>query len=401
MAFGLGGIKRNVLVKIVADSDTSEVQKVRAQLASLNAASDDLDNLSEAVDRVGEKASKMSDGADETTKSFSELTGQGLNLLFTGMALTMVFGMLAGGMLRFMGVAEPLGQMMGAALLPAFSMLVPHLFNLAEMFGNLPKPVRKFIGIFMLLMIPVGILIALIGALVLAATALGVSVATLGGIILGIIAVVAGLAAAITVLSSDKFPGLKNAIQAVIKFFKGSFKNFVNGLKNILGGIVDIFKGDVIGGIKRVLKGIGQVIFAPIKQAFDQFSLIEKAKSLGNDIIDGIVSAIKGAGKVIFKALNAITPGIPLDTIAGAIGNAAESVGDLVITSGGRVFKTASRDGLIATPNAQGLAEGGGGGQTTVNINDPVIKDEMDIDRVVDRVEDRINRDTRGRSGLP
>jgi len=401
MALGLGELKQKVLVLIDSDANTAGVNKMKAAISRLRNSKDKARGLAEALGNLGAAARGAGDDAERAEKSFSELTGQGLNLLFTGMALLMVFGLLTGGMLRFIGVAEPLAQMFMAALLPAFMMLVPHLLNIAESFNGLSKRAKTMIGIFLLLLGPVGLIVTLIGALLLASTALSVGLVGLVSVISIIIATMIALAAFLTLLAERKFPILNNAVDAAAKFFAGVWERAFETLKQLVDGFMDIFRGDFIKGLKKINGAIFTAFLIPIRQAVEQFNLIEAAKSLGQDIIDGIVSAIQGAGNFIGDAISSAT-GINLPNIGGVLNGIGEAVGDLVITSGGRVFKTASRDGLIATPNAQRLAEGGGGGgQTTVNINDPVIKDEMDLDRVVDQVEDRINRDTRGRSNLP
>jgi hypothetical protein len=74
-------------------------------------------------------------------------------------------------------------------------------------------------------------------------------------------------------------------------------------------------------------------------------------------------------------------------------------VNDFILTGNGELIQPAANDTIVGFNGNGPIQPGGGGGEVTVNINDPVMKEDVDVQQVVDEVEDRVNRDARGRTG--
>lgn len=138
-------------------------------------------------------------------------------------------------------------------------------------------------------------------------------------------------------------------------------------------------------------------------------------KSVGEDIMEGIADGIRNAPDAIMDAIKDVAPDWVVETLnksgealksginktkeagSGFIAGTKDALNlnDFILTDDGRLMQPSPNDTIIGTKNPENL---GGGGQTTVNINDPVMKEEADIERLVQEVEDRVNRNTRGRS---
>ena len=137
-------------------------------------------------------------------------------------------------------------------------------------------------------------------------------------------------------------------------------------------------------------------------------NLVDAGFELGKGLVDGVIDGIKAIGGTLKDVFFSMLPAPLSAAIKGISRFGGDLLGgitdvltpnDFILTSGGKMIKPHKDDTLIGTKNPEQLG-GGGGSTVNVNINDPVMKEDVDVQRVVDEVEDRVNRDTRGRSGL-
>lgn len=197
------------------------------------------------------------------------------------------------------------------------------------------------------------------------------------------------------------------ALAAVIAWFW----NMRDEIGSAIGGAVDF----VVGGVKKmwrkgkefVSKLLDFILNLPSKIKNGLTDLGTAMLELGKKIINGLVDGIETVGNSLKNAIYNAFPSWLTGIVKGAASLSADVLShvtdvlkpnDFILTSGGKMIKPHKNDTIIGTKNPGQL--GGGGGQVTVNINDPVMKEDVDVERVVDEVEERVNRDTRGRSGL-
>lgn len=385
--------------------------------------------VQETFRNIGTRTQQLDRETGKLTTQYTGFRMEMLSVMFTGMALAGVFRRILTLMPGMSAASSALASALKVVLTPISKFLIPALINLATALMKLPKPVQLVIGV-------VSVLGFVFGTLLMVA---GMFVMTLGAMFSGAMAAVAAVGA-ITMALATLAVGFTLGMKAVNKWADSSniafrfvgtvvsrvadaivktIYNFIDILKLVGVFISDVFAGrwaaawDTLGRIaSKVIDQVHQILrMFFITDLFDLLAtaankIVSAAKNIGESIIDGIIQGIKAAPQAILSVLDAMTPGIPIRSIikaAGAVGRAAggmfESVNDFVVTDSGRVLKTSPQDTIIGTKNPGALG-GGGGGQVEVNINDPVMQDKVDVDTLVDEIEERIDRKTRGRSTL-
>jgi len=287
----------------------------------------------------------------------------------------------------------------------------------------------------------VGTILAVIGALA-AGFAAGVAIVKIFGKTVGaIVAVLAAVAAAIVAFVSGPILLIAALVGVVIgvifalrkeivKFAKRGIKAFGNFVSDVIKGLKE-FKKNVQKKIGQAILGMKKIIQKRVKRLKKAFNKLpkgikqrlkklvstvkSKARDIGDKIGAGIKKGIKAAQAGIRAAINAILPfGLTISKISDFLNeskNRAQraneasssapdaSVNDAVITDNGKVIETSPQDFLFASRNPEGLASGGAG-DITVNFDNPQIDSEVDVDDLMDRVEDRLERNQRRRSNI-
>jgi hypothetical protein len=134
-----------------------------------------------------------------------------------------------------------------------------------------------------------------------------------------------------------------------------------------------------------------------LKPAFSVFSNLKKW--IWDDLLkkawDDVYSAIKG----VIDRIKSLADKLSLKGMGGAVMEGMgsffkkpETVSDFILTPGG-VLQTNPNDFLIGTKNPKGL----GGGNTTININNPTVRSDNDIRVLVSEIEKRLNMEMRRR----
>lgn len=381
---------------------------------------------SQGMNQLAGQTKDAGDSAEKTGGQFGKMFGIGMNILFLGMALNMVFGRMARNMLKMTGASSALAAGLKSVLLPFFLAITPHVIRLAQSMMDLPRSVKMLIGAFVGAMAVLGPLLMMLGQVALLAIS-GLSlgmVATAAGVAAGAIAIlVAGfkIGAEIGRQFGDEIRvGMRIAGKWVERFVTGA-SNVLNGLMDILTGVIQFIAGvftldlkKALGGVEKVFGGLGKVIKGLLQAAFAQtLAIMEelapkmfyKGRALIMNLADGIKSV---ADSIINTIQNTFPPWLieglkmgmfgPAGLAAGAISEAT-SVNDFILGSDGRLIQPDKNDTIVGFNGNGAIQPGQGGGEVTVNINDPVMKEDVDVQRVVDEVEDRVDRNTRGRSG--
>jgi len=383
-------------------------------------------DLSQSFQMMGQGSSQANDNIDDTNQQFGKMFGIGMNVLFLGMALNMVFGRMARNVLSMTGASAALSAGLQSVLLPFFIAITPMVLKLSQAMMNLPNSVKMIIGAFVGLMAVLGPLLMIAGQIALLAIS-GLSlgmIATAVGTVVGAIAIlITGFklgmaigrrfsdeirfamdvaATMIMRLVTESIGLLKNLYTvleqgslAVLNIFTGNFDAAGQNIKNMFGALA--------GAIMNILRGLFLTDIVEMLALFSK-SGFDAGKDFVKNLADGIISS----HKMIINAIKSIMPGWMIEGLKmGVFGPAGFATGaamDLVsvndfILSDGKLIQPDKRDTIIGGKPGGPIAESAGGGNVTVNINDPVMKEDVDVQRVVDEVEDRVNRDTRGRSG--
>lgn len=252
--------------------------------------------LSKQLKAQEERQKAINKAKRDATTGARRMTGAYLSLMFTGMALTRVFGGLVKGVLDVLGVSDMLNATILVVLLPALQPLADVLFNIMDFFMNLPEPVQKIIGMFVILAAALGILFTVLGMfgtfavggfkiiagavsglwgvlsgfVAWVAGALGVSFGVAFAIILAVIVAVIALVVGAIEAWKNNFLGFKDAVIGIWEAIKTVVQGFVNFFKGILDIVVGIFtlNGDKIKegfrlvgeGIKGIFKGVANFV---------------------------------------------------------------------------------------------------------------------------------------------
>lgn len=207
----------------------------------------------------------------------------------------------------------------------------------------------------------------------------------IGGAIDGIIKWVAGLPEALM----DWLGKAGDAIGGWVNKAVGFFSDLAKDGKSFIQDLIDLIIS-LPSKIKNGLKDLGTAMMG-----------------IGKTLINGVINGIKAIGGSLSDVFFDQLPDILGKAVKGISSFSGDLLGgitdvltpnDFILTSGGKMIQPHKDDTLIGTKNPGQL--GGGGGTVNVEINDPVMKEDVDVKQVVDEVEDRVNRSTRGRSGL-
>jgi len=328
------------------------------------------------------------------------LTLGGLLLVFTTLAMAVFFLMRA-----FKGinpVISALAAIVAGTLLAVLSPVVGVVVALLGVFAGLMGIFKKF-----------GDVIGTVASIIVAA--IGVLLAVFFSIPIGIGVVVAAAVALFLNFKDSIIKTLKNIGRRIGKFISGVVNFFAN-LGRKLGNLMSKIKIIIVKAIAEFVKaGISKVrgliefiTSLPGKIINGLTGLASTMMQVGKDIVNGIIDGLQAIGHRIADVFMDLLP----DPLAEAIGAVGSGVGnliqgvqnvltpnDFILTGDGKMIQPAADDTIIGLNGNGPIQPGGGGGDVTVNINDPVMKEDVDVQQVVDEVEDRVNRDARGRTG--
>ena len=364
-----------------------------------NVLSNGHDEVAQSANEAAEEMSNMSGGADEASKKFRRLTGVGLGMLFTFRQLAKPFRSLMGQMAEMGGITDELGGILAGPLAKGAEILRD--FLRIDDIREFVEEHERWVAIAIIVGGVLFTVASAIGMIIAFAAALSASFISLGTIIAGTLAAALGI---IFFWMGTKIPeGISYLMDLLGRLVDG----FIEGVKDILAWVGEkLVAGfnilnDTVGDVIRSIIGFFGDIIDYVTGDF-----IEDIRNIG--IVGALINAFE-AGKEraieIVKDLASSVKDLVPDIDMGISGNGAVSRGvsalrgnDFVM-QGGNVVRAHPDDTILGFKGDQD----GMGGQTVNNIEiemDASIDSRMDVDKVVDEVERKIDRRTGGRSTI-
>ena len=387
----------------VLEAGAEKINKIAKKLQKLgDKAKESANSVRKPQEDLEESLNAVDNAVEDTSSSFMKLTGQGLALLFAGRFLSQVFGSLAGSMFDLLGVNDMLSATMTSILIPAFVALSPFLFQIMEAFIEMDDNLKMIIGAMVAAAAVIAPIIMILGQLTAAAAAFGISVAALSGIIIAAVAAVGLITAALLLL--ERRTGIVTDFISVVV---DNIADMISFISNVFAGEWEAAWDDITSILERTLGFWRDMLGRLFNWLIDAFTslgpkLLDAGRSLGRSMIDGIVNVIRSGASRLKDAVMDIVPDISLGGIGSSVGGSLPSFGvnDFVMT-GDRLLKTHPNDVIMGMRDPENLGAGGeNGGGDTIVVKDPTVRDDRDIDKMVDEIEKRLDRKTRGRSSI-
>lgn len=280
------------------------------------------DKTGNVTDKAGRRIRNVNKTMDSGKIAAKGFNFAWLSVMFAGMAIYRVFGGIIRQQLQLWGLMEGFGAMITVVMLPVMEMLSDILWPIIDYFMNLPEPVQKVIGMFILLAAAIGLILMVLGqvmlgfigiVLLMGSTAGPVIMGVISGIVasLGLILLVIALIIAIGVgmylAWKSNFLGMKEVVQ----FFIDSIKQWFGGIISIVKGVMDIVKGIFTGdftlvkeGIIKIFTGLWNFLLGGWKASMAAVAMIvigalKIVYGLIKVIIDGIGWVVGKAGKLL------------------------------------------------------------------------------------------------------
>jgi len=167
----------------VFDIDVLGENKLDAVMKKMGMVDQQARQTGQGIEMFGQETKNAGNNADQAGGQFGQMFGIGMNLMFLGMAMNMVFGRLSRQMLEMTGASAAMGAAMKTVLLPFFLAITPLLIKVSILFMKLPRPIKMAIGAFVALMTVLGIFLFFGSQIALLAISLQVSLLALAGAI--------------------------------------------------------------------------------------------------------------------------------------------------------------------------------------------------------------------------
>jgi len=264
----------------------------------------------------------------QTTRGLKKFQYEWLSIMFLGMAINRMFGQHVKGALEMMGATELLTEALKLSVFTAFEPLLNTIIEAIAAFYDLPEPVQKAIGWFIIIATAIGGFLFLLGTIKLGIMgvtaafgggakgagilsgafkslgAIGTKVAAalglgLGGL-LAILAVIVVAVVGMVLAWKENFMNMKQTVTNFINAIKQMFGGFFNVLKGIVQFFIAIFKGDFEGAkqaFKNIVNGMKDFFIGGFTAMFNFFKmiaigLIRIGWGIGNTLFDAIRWAV-------------------------------------------------------------------------------------------------------------
>jgi len=447
-AMGTGAKIRSYLYPAVYDLQSG----FKGAISKVSAFKGTLMGITSVAWNVGAAVGKVVVGGINRLKRSLEQARYGMRRLTMGMLGVMFFGMMLQGtfmgllqpVMQAYGVMELFSNTLLVVFTPLMNTLYPILLNIMEWFMNLPDPVKKLIGQITIFAAVFGTVLTVLGQ---AGVFLGAIIALgnpIGAMFLGIAGVAAGVFTALIAGGSLTKESISTSFTTMFEFITTAFnkafdfltsidwmqvwtdffdfaKNGVTLATNFLANLWDRFKewADTIDWVEiwtkfldfsldvaLQLSGLLTHIFDDIMEwakDTDWSKVIGKLFEWGVGISNIIWAffgnildydwwslggkILKAIGRGIGYAWNNFWSkllGIPVEEGVFGPGTA---YGDFIWRAGQAPIAISPQDNIVGYKGA--TPPGGGGNTYITHINNPVLKDDMDIDRLARRLEDR------------
>ena len=266
------------------------------------------------------------------------------------------------------------GAAIAEAMEPILNVAIPAIKQLADWFKNLPEPVKQFIVVLGGVLAVVAILLPVIVALGIAVTALGTSLLPIIAII---VAVAAGIAIAVAIVTNfgsivewleGVFPGFGstvesvwNGIQSVIETVVGAVSEFI---QNIFGTLVSWWEANheriqqVVETVWNFISSIIQTVLsflAPfIQGVFDGILIyIQTVWTVITTVIQGALDVILGIVQAVLQVLTGDWSGA-WDTLSNVVSTYLGTISSTISSIMGGIASIISGiwDGILSTTSS-------------------------------------------------
>jgi len=361
-----------------------------------------------------------------------------LGVMFFGMMLKNTFLQLLNPVMEAYGVFDLFREMLLITFLPIMDSIFPIMLQMMEWFMNLSDPVKKAIGVFVILGIILGTILFILGSFALglgSLAMLGIEIGTvfsalgtaIGAVfsVIGIVifAILVGILIAwkenfgnirdwfkvfwegIKQMLSGAFEVILGLVDLFVSIFKGDFEGIKSAVGRIWRGIINFFAGAIrviIGlvvvfgiGVFRIVWGIGKTIIGFFKWLGTSIwkffqglwvSVRDWAKTMVSEMARNMIWS---AGRFIIKVFTRkVSTG---DTNSGSIPHKD----DFIWRPGQGPISINPNDTLVgfkgAAPNLSGA--GGVNFSPTYNIN---VVDRYELNKIIDDNNRRMVEKLRG-----
>lgn len=247
--------------------------------------------------------------------------GEYLSLMFAGMALERVFGGILSTQTSIWGITDLMSATITTVMAPAMEMLLTFLMPIFDFFMNLPEPLQRGIGLFVIFGTIIGTLVTIIGGFLLFISSallpileiFGVNITALGSAVLGfastflaLFGIAVGVAYGIYDAFKTNFMGIKKFWDMTINGIKIAFNGIISvvlGIWNIISGIFTLNGSKIWEGMKQIGKGIKDLFFGLISTIFGFVNVV------GIGVLDGILTVFQTILNAGYKVLNFVTGG--------------------------------------------------------------------------------------------
>lgn len=420
----LGNI-RDVFLRInVMSRNEKKLDRLRRKVANIGVTGDKrFTSLQNRMHEMGTATKEVDSQTGRLQKTFSGFRMEMLSTMFAGMQLMAVFGGIVRSMLKFTGVSTALGSAIKVVMLPVIQALTPALLKLADFLLNLPKPVRMLVGALVVLAAIFGAILFIASQFVLVLSAVSVGaaglVAAAGALAAGLAILVTGFVGGIEMVKQfgevvtgaimivgallGVILGLPLAIPAAIVAVIGAFIVMRDEIGSVINSAIG-FLADFLAAIgKMVVDAVSWFASLPGKILDAASDILSVGKSLGKKFIRGLTNGIKALASGLKNAFFNVLPGPLAAAVKGVSRFAGDLVGgltdvisvnDALITSGGKVIEFHQDDNIMAFQDSPPVS---GGGNITINFDKPQIDSEIDIDSLIERVKEDVEREMTGR----
>jgi len=326
-------------------------------------------------------------------------------LLATLGSILLTVGSLALGLFFLQRIFKKFGPVVGLlatilgssllAILSPIAAVVMSIFGAFKAVNMIFKKFGKIVGTI------AGVVIAIIGGIIAVFASVPIGIGLAIGAVLAIIWNFKDEIAAAIKGAIDWVLSLPKKFSKMARGAKQTITRFAKNFAGWIGGLVD----DSIEKLKDIVNWFGN-LGSKISSAVGNAA--SWLVSIGENMIEGLITGIKNMGSMITDAIAGLLPEKfkkALNAAADIGGKALNAVtdvltpNDFILTSGGKMIQPDQNDTIVGFNGNGPIQPGGGGGETNITVNDPIVREEQDISRIVDEVEKRIDRNTRGRSG--
>lgn len=272
----------------------------------VNLSMGDYQTLAKSQKRISSTSGRAMMGMRNLTHGMKGFRMEALGVMFFGMAMQRMFAGFLKPVSEAFGITELFGDMLTVLFLPIMEEIFPALLKVAMWFMNLPDPVKKAIGVFVLVGMALGTILMILGTLALGLGSLilfwplisGAAVSAMVGValalapIIGIIAIIVLIVVGMMIAWKENFLGMKK----IVSFFFSGVKDIFMGLVSFISGIFLIIKGIFMGDWTMIWEGVKKIFWGALKAIWGIIKIL----------IGGIGAIFVGLIRIVWSVIKLI-----------------------------------------------------------------------------------------------